>query len=242
MSNLSSALQWRAISIGGDAASNYSLHLGEAGDSGPLALITAGIHGDEGPWGAASIHQLLDATPRDELLGRLRVVPVANPNALAHEARCAPLDSLDLNRLFPGNADGFHSERLAALITAEALPDVDFLIDLHGGGSWCVNQFMHQDDGETALSTSFSAPFISRMPDHPGMLGNYAKSLGAQVTGTEIGGRGVRENEFIAQVATGLRRALGRVGVLTPLSEDDAPPAPQLVEETQVLRPCAVAF
>ena len=237
MMNLRSAIHWRAISIGGDAASNYSLHLGEAGDSGPLALICAGIHGDEGPWGTAAISQLLDSTPRDDLLGRLRILPVANPNALAHEARCAPLDSLDLNRLFPGNANGFHSERLAALITAEALPEAEFVIDIHGGGSWCVNQFMHQDAGETALSTSFGAPFASRMPDHPGMLGNCAKSQGAQVTGLEIGGRGARENEFIAQVAAGLRRALGRVGVLTPLPEDDAPPPPQLIEEMQVLRP-----
>lgn len=239
MNNLRSAIHWRALTIGGDAASSYSLHIGDAGESGPLALIVAGIHGDEGPWGAASIHQLLEDTPQEELLGRLRVVPAANPNALAHEARCAPLDSLDLNRLFPGNADGFHSERLAALITAEALPEVDYLIDIHGGGSWCVNQFMHQAEGETALSTSFGAPFASRMPDHPGMLGNCAKAQGAQVTGLEIGGRGRREDDLIAQVAAGLRRALGRVGVLTPLSEseDDAPPPPQLVEETQVLRP-----
>ena len=237
MNPLRSAIQWRALPIGGDAASSYALHIGEAGESGPLALITAGIHGDEGPWGAASIHRLLDETPREDLRGRLRIVPAANPNALAHEARCAPLDSLDLNRLFPGDAAGSHSERLAALITAEALADVDHLIDLHGGGSWCVNQFMHQAEGETQLSTSFGAPFVSRMPDHPGMLANCARSQGAQVTGTEIGGRGRREGEFIAQVTAGLRRALGRIGVLSSLPEEDAPPPAQLIEEMQVLRP-----
>ena len=51
MKTLRDITRWRAVAIGGDAASDYALQIGEAGAGGPLALITAGIHGDEGPLG-----------------------------------------------------------------------------------------------------------------------------------------------------------------------------------------------
>src|SRR5436190_22975816 len=106
-------MQWKNATVGvGAAAGSLKIKIGSVGTGKPTALITAGIHGDEGPWGAWAIHKLLDSVATGDLLGSLRVVPVANPLAMEADARNASLDMLDLNRVFPGNPEGSHTERL----------------------------------------------------------------------------------------------------------------------------------
>lgn len=212
--------------------------VGMAGDGRPRALITAGIHGDEGPWGAWAIHRLLaDLTPED-LLGGLRVIPAANPLAMEADLRNAPVDQLDLNRAFPGSASGSYTERVAAAIVMHGLPDVDVVIDLHGGGSWCVNAFAFEAAGGEALTAAFDPPFIVRAPERAVTLTGYARTLGAAVVGVEMGGRSAHEATWAAHLAQGLRRALAAVGVVRPAADD--PPrryAGLRVGETTVLRP-----
>ena len=140
MVSLLDALQWKRFPIPtGAASSQIDLTVGEVGSGSPLALVTAGVHGDEGPWGAWAIRKLLEQTLMDELVGTLRIVPTSNPLAMEADSRNAPLDVLDLNRVFPGDAKGSHTERLAAVLVEQAVTGADVVIDLHGGGSWCVN-------------------------------------------------------------------------------------------------------
>src|SRR5437879_6044671 len=70
--------------------------------------------------------------PLTELAGTLVVIPVANPAALAAWRRRVPIDGADLNRIFPGQADGSFSERLAAGVFG-LVQGADFLFSLH---SW----------------------------------------------------------------------------------------------------------
>src|SRR5712692_9215451 len=109
MTTLREAIEWQYVPIGASAAvRQIELAIGTLGAGTPTALITAGIHGDERPWGAWAIHKLLDLVSTDDLQGSIRVVPVANPLAMEADSRNAPLDTLDLNRVFPGNPDGSH--------------------------------------------------------------------------------------------------------------------------------------
>lgn len=103
---------------------NVHLHVfdaevdGPPGPPGPTVLVQAGIHGDE----VAGVHAL------EELLeeglqpsrGRLLVIPVMNPPAYRARERAAPgpgdAGALDLNRCFPGRADGAREERLAKVL------------------------------------------------------------------------------------------------------------------------------
>jgi hypothetical protein len=232
-------LRWRELPIPGTAArGGLALHIGEAGAGGPVALVTAGVHGDEGPWGAWAIHTLLASLRPDDLLGTLRVIPVANPLAMEADLRNAPVDQLDLNRAFPGNATGSYTERVAAAIVAEALPGADVVIDLHGGGSWCVNAFAFaMPDGE-ALTRAFDPPFIVKAPDRTVTLTGYARSQGAAVVAVEMGGRSQYEADWAGHLARGLRRALVHAGVVAA-PRDDPPSrfAAVPVGETTVLRP-----
>ncbi|MDZ4767176.1 MAG: M14 family metallopeptidase [Chloroflexota bacterium] len=237
MTNLLDQIQWRTFPLPGDAAhSNVPLQIGQVGDGSPLVLITAGVHGDEGSWGAWAIRKLLASTSADDLIGAIRVVPNANPLAMAADARNAPLDVLDLNRSFPGSANGSHTEVLAAILAAEAVAGCDVAIDLHGGGSWCVNAFAFEIAGGEAISRAFGAPFIVSAPERTVTLTGYARTLGATVAAVEMGGRSGDEEMWAARIADGLRRALIVAGVLKGAIVD--PPTHSIrVSETRVLRP-----
>src|SRR5690606_11019786 len=110
-----------------------------------------------------------------ELKGSLRVIPVVNPFAMQADAHNAPFDTLDLNRVFPGNVKGSHTERLAAALVEHGLDGAQIVIDLHGGGSWCVNAFAFQFAGGEELSQAFGAPFLVNGPERNVTLTGYAR-------------------------------------------------------------------
>jgi predicted deacylase len=242
--NLRRSVVWRDFPLAvGAAAGTLNVRIGSVGEGKPVVTVTAGVHGDEGPWSARAVHRVLEQTPLADLIGTLRVVPVSNPLAMEADARCAPLDVLDLNRVFPGNPKGSHTERLAALLAEHAVAGADVLIDLHGGGSWCVNAFVFRNAEAPEIADAFDAPFVvdqaSRAAQMRGMgIGGYAKSLGARTTSVEFGGRSPDEARWAEHLATGLRRALGVIGVLRPDSSLPPPKhTPVLVKPTSVLRP-----
>lgn len=236
MTNLAEQIHWTHVPIGAEAAAGaVDLRIGEVGTGRPIGLVTAGIHGDEGPWGAWAIRRFLEATSIDDLIGTLRIVPAANPLAMQADARNAPLDTLDLNRVFPGDSAGSHTERLAAALVEQAVSGADVVIDLHGGGSWCVNAFVFQFTGGEALSAAFDAPFLVKGPDRNVTLTGWARSQGALVAAVEMGGRSAFESQWAERIAGGLRRALGVGGVLRPVEVPVYETIP--VGPTKVLRP-----
>jgi Succinylglutamate desuccinylase / Aspartoacylase family len=95
--------------------------------SGPFALITAGIHGDEyeGPAAVACFVEQLAAIP--SITGSIAAIPAANPMAWRAAQRTSPEDGLNLARTFPGRAQGSATERLAASLF-EVAAEADYLI------------------------------------------------------------------------------------------------------------------
>lgn len=87
------------------------LHVFDASEPGPTALIQAGIHGDEIA-GVHALEELLEEGIRPTR-GRLIVVPVMNPAAYRARQRARP-GGLDLNRCFPGDAEAPEAERRLA--------------------------------------------------------------------------------------------------------------------------------
>ena len=88
-----------------------TLHVMDAPEPGPTALIQAGIHGDEIA-GVHALQELLEEGLRPER-GRLIVCPVMNPPAYRARQRMPP-GGLDLNRCFPGDANAEERERRLA--------------------------------------------------------------------------------------------------------------------------------
>jgi hypothetical protein len=224
MKTIYESLEWHEVRITAHAAAQYiTLKYGEAGPLGPRATLIAGAHGDEGPWSALAI-KMLCQQPLAKLSGRLRVIFTANALAAEVERRNSWIDSpnaVDLDGVFPGDKEGSHTTRLAGAI-APLIADSDVVIDLHGGGTWCVNAFVKRFEGSEQLAADLGAPFISNAPNKLGGLTTYARSLGIRVANVEVGGRSSKEMYWTERNARGLERALHNLEVLAL----EPPPSP----------------
>ncbi|MBQ1173339.1 MAG: succinylglutamate desuccinylase/aspartoacylase family protein [Lachnospiraceae bacterium] len=101
------------------------------GASGKRVCIVTGTHGDEleGQYVCAEVAKIL--TENKELLnGTVDIYPALNPLGIDSINRGIPLFDLDMNRIFPGSADGTMAECLAADIIAD-ISGADICIDIH---------------------------------------------------------------------------------------------------------------
>ena len=156
--------------------------------------------------------------------------------------RCKPInacavDQLDLNRAFPGDPNGSYSERLAHILAGAAFDNIEYVIDLHGGGSWCVNAFVFEMAGGRELSLCFPAPFIMKAASREVSLTGYARSLGKTVAAVEMGGRSEQEGRWAEKIADGLLRALCKVGIVDAKIAPPPCESPLPVSDSIVLRP-----
>jgi predicted deacylase len=80
----------------------------------PCVAFVAAVHGDEYD-GIVALHELARELDPTQLNGGMIIIPVANPFAFEAAQRRTPQDDKDLNRVFPGRADGSLTERLATV-------------------------------------------------------------------------------------------------------------------------------
>jgi predicted deacylase len=69
--------------------------------------------------------------------GRVKIIPICNPAVFRSKTRWSPFDGLDLNRVFPGCAEGSPTEQLAQSLWQQTRGSAH-IIDLHccgAGGS-----------------------------------------------------------------------------------------------------------
>lgn len=100
---------------------------------GKTLLVSAGVHGGE----YASIEAARRFAGRidpEALSGRIIIFPLLNEGAFFKGIKqLMPEDEKNLNRAFPGKADGSRTERIAHFLYTEVFPEVSFVLDLHGG-------------------------------------------------------------------------------------------------------------
>ena len=114
-------------------------------NSGPVLSLIAGIHGSEySP--IISMQRLPELLDPQAMAGTLIIVHIANlPAFQGRSVYFGPDDLKNLNRSFPGKADGTVTERIAFTLSEEIMPLSDYLIDIHSG------------DGNESLRPSYSA-------------------------------------------------------------------------------------
>ena len=127
-----------AIPVGSDVAAvarEIPILLCRGASDGPILWINGATHGDE-PEGALSIFKLFATLDPAGVRGTVVGVPAMNVPAFEAGKRGDPLDtfSYDMNRIYPGRADGYPTER-AAWAHWEAMKDAcDLQIAVHSGG------------------------------------------------------------------------------------------------------------
>ncbi|QHI37971.1 N-alpha-acetyl-L-2,4-diaminobutyric acid deacetylase [Kordia antarctica] len=127
---------------------------------GPTLLVQGGLHGDEIN-GVEIIRRMLFEGCYKIKSGAVIVLPLLNVFGFIHFSRQVP-DGKDVNRSFPGVNRGSLATRIAYHVTNEILPQIDFGIDLHTGGSQRNNhpqiRFTEKMPESKKLAEIFNAP------------------------------------------------------------------------------------
>lgn len=166
---------------------------------GPTLLVIAGVHGDEYE-GIEAIPAIFDQIDPKGLSGTLTMAPVCNPPAFMGCSRSSTVDGLNLARVFPGDADGSISHRIAHWITQKLIASADFMIDLHSGGVTydipTLAGYTHADSDlaktTLAMARAFGAPILwgHPAPLPPGRSISAATDLGVPSIYSEAPGGG----------------------------------------------------
>ncbi|PYE49373.1 succinylglutamate desuccinylase/aspartoacylase family protein [Deinococcus yavapaiensis] len=200
---------------GGDDRVPYVVVRGARG--GPTLLVTAGVHGAE----YASIdaaYRVAEDTDPASLSGTLVVLPIVNPAAFwARSIYVNPIDGLNLNRVFPGDASGSYAPRLAAWLHETFLSRADALIDLHGGDLVeALEPFSIYARGHEAsrqLALAFGLPHLLSSESR-GMSYEVTRTHGVPAIIAEASGQGLRGEQDVALLVEGTRRAMRHLGML----------------------------
>lgn len=191
---------------------------------GPTLALLAGVHGDEYE-GIRAIPELLRELNLDRLRGRVLAVPICNVPAYWSATRCSPIDGHNLARVFPGNAEGTITERIAHVLTGQILARADFLIDLHSAGVQYSMPTMvgyHADDtplgrASTAAAHAFGCEVLWGHPPDPTATGrtiSAAIQLGIPWLYTEAPGAGRTRPEDVACFKQGVINVMRHLGML----------------------------
>lgn len=185
--------------------------------SGPTLLITAGVHGDEIN-GVEIVRRAVHSGQFKNLLkGTVIAVPLLNIFGFLNFSREVP-DGKDVNRSFPGRADGSLAARVAYTLSKEIMPHADFGIDFHTGGSSRHNypQIRYTKGAANALELAkkFAAPYTIASKSITGSLRQEAINQNFPVLVFE-GGESTRFDAYSIKIGLeGIDRILAHKGMI----------------------------
>ena len=117
----------------GDEGSRVPVTVIHGAKPGPVLGLVAGTHGYEySP--IIAMQRILSHIDAKQLAGTVIIVHVANLASFhGRTVYYSPVDGKNLNRVYPGKADGTLSERVALAITRDVIEKSDYVVDLHCG-------------------------------------------------------------------------------------------------------------
>ena len=190
---------------------------------GPVLTLVAGTHGAEYP-PILALQRLRSSIDPKDLAGTIVMIHTANmPAFLGRAIYYTPGDHKNLNRVFPGKADGTISERIAFAITREFIERTQYLIDLHCGDAneslrpylyWTINASPPLVESIRQLAAAFGMDHVildNGRPTDPAAsvyLENTAITRGKPALTIESGGMGQSDEESIARIERGVAGVL----------------------------------
>jgi len=191
---------------------------------GPGAILTGANHGDEYE-GPIALHDLATTIDIDKLRGRVIIVPMMNYPAFQTAARVSPIDQLNMNRVFPGQAPGSVTQLIADYFTTTLLPMCDYVLDIHSGGktleflpfaAYHELEDKAQQQACEAATLAFAAPYYLSLIeiDAGGMYDTQAETMGKVFVSTELGGGGTTSPHTAGVAKRGVHNFLVHAGIL----------------------------
>jgi hypothetical protein len=215
--------------------------------SGPTFLLTAGIHAAEYTGILAAIRLGRWIEPR-HVKGRIAIVPLLNrPGFYERSVYVNPEDGDNLNRVFPGRADGTWSERFAHHLLEDLIVQCDYAMDLHAGDmiedlepfvSRRVTGNAEVDARTRTMIDSYGVRWATQSTptgERPGMLYAAASERGVPAIIAESGRCGLVEEDAIRRHVHGVSNIWRTLGLLS----DELPrrlEPPQVLDRFEWLR------
>ncbi|HJR61891.1 MAG TPA: M14 family metallopeptidase [Vicinamibacterales bacterium] len=216
---------------------------------GPVLALIAGVHGQEYT-PVLALQNLRAAIDPTTLAGTVIMVHVANmPSYLARTIYYSPADNKNLNRVFPGKADGTLSERIADVITREVIERATHVVDLHCGDGneslrpylyWITTGAPQVAEAGRQMALAFGMDHIVVDRERPAdpkasiYLSNTAITRGKPALTIESGGMAEIDTDSILRIERGVA---GLLKHLKMRNEGPDPIAnPVLLERSEVLR------
>ncbi|MEQ8788133.1 MAG: succinylglutamate desuccinylase/aspartoacylase family protein [Pirellulaceae bacterium] len=212
------------------------LHIRRAAEDGPVVFITAALHGDEIN-GTGAVRQLLQDDAFELTRGTVLLVPVLNLLAFDRHSRYLP-DRRDLNRCFPGSAQGSLANRMARKIFDEIVARCDYGIDLHTAAVRRTNYPTVRGDmsnpGVRRLAEAFGSEIIINAKGPPKALRREACKAGCPTIIME-GGEVWKVEPFIVEAAVrGVKNVLHELDMLD--GQPNRPDYQIVIERTKWIR------
>jgi len=200
---------------------------------GPTVLFTGANHGDEyeGPIALTKLRTSLEAS---DVQGRVIIIPALNLPAFRAGKRTSPIDGGNMNRAFPGKADGTITEMIAHFVTTRFITKAEIVVDIHAGGrsmNLLPMSIIHDlpDADQMARSLAalqvFGAPYgmILTELDAKGMIDTVVEDMGKIFVSTELGGAATSSVETIEIAERGVMNILKHTGIVVGAPEIPTP-------------------
>jgi hypothetical protein len=201
-------------------ATGYDSHLAvrvlNGARPGPVIFVSGAIHGDE-IIGTAVIQRLALELDAQKLAGTVMLIPVSNIFGFLNRTRYLP-DRRDLNRSFPGNANGSLAGQLARVFFSEIVSRASLGIDIHTAAVHRYNlpqvRIAAGNKKLVELAMAFGAPVIMESPLRDGSLRALAHDRGVEMLLLETGEALRFDRLSIDTGVAGVLRVLAHLGMI----------------------------
>jgi len=202
---------------------------------GPTVLVLGGNHGDEYQ-GQIAIMKLARELEPEQVKGSVIMIPSLNLPAARAATRLSPVDGMNMNRAFPGDAEGPVTSQIAHYLRTVLFPISDVVIDIHSGGRSmefvpCSHMHLVPDRDQRAkmfaamLAWGTEFCFIYADIAGTGLLPVEAENQGKLVITTELGGGECIPASVHRIAQSGLKNVLIHAGALKGREQPRKAPA-----------------
>lgn len=188
---------------------------------GPVLLLTGGLHGDEIN-GVEIVRRMIERELVVPDKGTVIAIPIVNIYGFIQNSRGLP-DGKDINRSFPGAKGGSLAKLLAYTLMKEIIPEIDYGIDFHTGGSARSNYPQIRCSFKIKKAEELAKVFGAPVMMHSSLISKSFRSA-AHKKGKEIlvyeTGESLRYDEFgIEEGINGAKRIMKHLGMISEAPE-----------------------
>lgn len=219
---------WLVVPDGVDPGTRIPVSVFNGAKPGPLLALIAGTHGSEYT-SIVALQRVRARLDPAQLAGSVILVHMANPTTFYGRRIYFGPDGKNLNRVYPGQADGTLSQRIAYAITTQVIAPATHVVDMHcGDGNESLRPYSYwQVTGDPAidaagkrLALAFGLDHIVVDRERPAdpnrtlYTSNTAVRRGKPAITVESGGMGLTDEPSVHAQEAGALSVMADLGML----------------------------